>query len=227
MATEKILCKYCGKEFRRESTLLAHQCEPKRRWLQEKETGVQFGLRAYLHFYETMQGSAKNKSYKDFVTSSYYSAFVKFGQYIVQIRAVNPHAYIDWTIKNVKKLDQWTKEIHYETFLYEYLRKEHPNDALDRSFSEMQKWADSVEKPFNTIFAEGGFNKVCNMITNGRISPWIIYNCDSGVEFLSKLSDIQVKLVYKYIDPDFWQQKFKNYVADTEFIKLVLLEAKV
>ena len=44
----KISCKYCNKEFRKESTLAAHLCESKRRWQQEKETGVQLGLRAYL-----------------------------------------------------------------------------------------------------------------------------------------------------------------------------------
>ena len=54
-------CKYCDKEFRKESTLAAHLCENKRRWQQEKETGVQLGLRAYLQFYETTQGSAKLK----------------------------------------------------------------------------------------------------------------------------------------------------------------------
>ena len=224
---EKIVCKYCSKEFRKESTLLAHQCEPKRRWLQEKETGVQLGLRAYLRFYEMSQGSAKTKSYADFVSSSYYSAFVKFGQYIVQIRAINPAAYIEWTLKNVKKIDHWTKETYYDTYLYEYLRKEHPNDALDRTFAEMQKWADANNKPFNTIFTSGVSNKVCSMIVNGRISPWILYNCPNGIEFLSKLNTEQLSLVFRFIDPDFWQQKFKNYVADTAFISMVLSEAAV
>ena len=59
-------CRYCEKDFSKESTLAVHLCEPKRRWQQEKETGVQLGLRAYLRFYEITQGSAKLKSYDDF-----------------------------------------------------------------------------------------------------------------------------------------------------------------
>ena len=82
-------CKYCGKSYRKESTLAAHLCEPKRRWQEEKETGVQFGLRAYLQFFETTQGSAKNKSFADFVTSPYYKAFVKFGRHCVNIKCLN------------------------------------------------------------------------------------------------------------------------------------------
>ena len=66
-------CRYCEKEFRKESTLTAHLCEQKRRWQQEKETGVQLGLKAYLRFYEYSQGSSKLKSYEDFVKSPYYN----------------------------------------------------------------------------------------------------------------------------------------------------------
>lgn len=227
LETESATCKYCGKSFRAAKTLLRHMCEKKRRYEQQGETGVQLGLRSYLRFYELTQGSSKSKCYDDFVASPYYSAFVRFGQYLVTIRAIGIEAFIDWTIKNNTKLDKWTQESFYDTFLYELLRKEHPNDALERSFKEMQRWADENEKPFNDLFREGSPNKVCNMIVNGRISPWIIYNCDSGVEFLRSLDGDQIKLIFKLIEPNFWSNKFKDFVADTEFIKMVLREAKV
>lgn len=225
--TEIAICKYCKKTFRKESTLSAHLCEPKRRWQQEKESGVQLGLQAYLKFYTMTQGSAKLKSYTDFVDSPYYSAFVKFGQYLVQIRAINIPGFMDYLLKNNKKLDQWTKEAFYDEYLHELLRKEHPTVALERTFDEMQRWADENNKQFNNIFREGSANKICNMIHNGRISPWILYNCDSGVELLSSLNEEQIALIYGCIDPEFWQRKFKDYIADTQLIKEVLVEAKV
>lgn len=225
--TEKFTCKYCGKEFRRLNTLAVHQCEKKRRALQENETGVRLGMQAYLKFYEMTQGSAKTKTYQDFSESPYYMSFVKFGQYLVQIRAINVPGFTEWIIKGNKKLDQWTKEAFYDEYLYDYLRKEHPTTALERTFTEMQKWADASGKNFNVIFRAGAPNKVCNMIANGRISPWVIYQCDSGIEFLASLNEEQVTLIYKFIDPEFWQRKFKDFVADTEFIKSVLIEAKV
>lgn len=225
LTTEGYKCKYCEKSFRKESTLSCHICEPKRRYQQENEQGVRLGMQAYLKFYEVTQGSSKTKTYDDFVVSPYYSAFVKFGQYLVQIRAINVPMFITWIIKENKKLDSWTKEAYYDEYLYDYLRKEHPNDALERSFTEMQKWADETNQPFNDIFRTGSPNKVCNMIVNGRISPWIIYNCNSGVEFLSNLNEEQVTLIFRFIDPPFWEKKFKDYLADTEFLKSVLLEA--
>ena len=78
--SELYKCKYCEREFRKESTLAVHLCEQKRRYQEEKEVGVQIGLQSYLKFYTMTQGSAKLKTYADFATSPYYKAFVKFGR---------------------------------------------------------------------------------------------------------------------------------------------------
>ena len=223
-------CKYCDKEFRKESTLAAHLCENKRRWQQEKETGVQFGLRAYLRFYEVTQGSAKLKSYEDFVKSSYYSAFVKFGRHMVAIRAVNPRAFIDWVIKENKKLDHWTHEKVYLEYLHTYLKREAVQDALERALTEMQDYADEhpeLKGGFSDYFRYGNSNRICYHISNGRISPWIIFNCQSGVAFLEALTEEQISMILPWIDPDHWQRKFQDYLADTEWVKQILQAAKL
>ena len=73
-AQSKFICKFCNKAFVKETTLTNHLCEKKRRHQQEKETGVQWGLQAYVMFYNSTQMSAKAKSYEDFCESSYYLA---------------------------------------------------------------------------------------------------------------------------------------------------------
>lgn len=222
-------CKYCSKEYRKESSLAVHLCEPKRRWQQEKEVGVQFGLQAYLRFFEMTQGSAKLKSYADFVDSPYYSAFVKFGRHMIAIRAVNPRMFIDYVIKENKKLDHWTHEKVYLEYLHAYLKKEAVQDALERALTEMQEYADEIKMlaSFSDYFRYGNANRICYHITNGRISPWVVYNCASGVAFLEGLSEEQVAMILPWIDPDHWQRKFADYVADTEWIKMILKEAKL
>ena len=135
-------CRYCEKSFARESTLSVHLCEQKRRHQQQNETGVQLGYKAYLRFYELSQGSARYKSYEDFATSPYYSAFTKYGRYLVSIRAVNTASFTDWLLKNNKKLDYWCKDSLYSEWLMDYIRKEAPQDALERALKEMQQYAD-------------------------------------------------------------------------------------
>jgi hypothetical protein len=222
------VCRYCEKDFKRESTLGVHQCKLKRRWQQEKSTWVQLGLRAYLRFFELTQGSSKLKSYEDFVVSSYYTAFVKFGSYCQQIRCVDFGNYLDWLLKNNKKIDKWTSDKLYTEWLPEYLRQESTQSALERGLKEMQTYADDhpeFENGFSDYFRAGNSNRICQHICNGRISAWIVYNCDSGIEFLDKLNEEQVAMIIPLIDPAFWQKKFKDYVSDAEWVKHILKTA--
>jgi hypothetical protein len=206
--------------------LSVHLCEPKRRWQQETETGVQFGLRAYLRFYETTQGSAKLKSYADFVTSPYYNAFVRYGRHLVAIRAINSDSFTDWLLRQNKKIDYWCKDAFYEEWLLEYLKKEAPQDALERALKEMQDYATGNSiADFSHYFAYGNTNRICHHITTGRISPWIIYNCDTGVDYLESLNTEQMDIVMPWIDPDHWSRRFRDYVADVEWCKHVLKAA--
>ncbi len=222
------ICKYCNKSYSKESTLAAHMCEAKRRYQSQNDTAVQMGLRAYLRFYELTQGSAKLKTYDDFAVSPYYLAFVKYGRYACNIRCVNFTSFTDWLLKNNKKLDHWCKEEFYIQWLSEYVRKEAVQDALERALKEMQVYADkdiSLQNNFNNYFRLGSINRIVQQIRDGRISAWIVYNCDSGIEFLDQLNEEQIELIMPWIDPDFWQRKFKDYLADTEWVKDVLVKA--
>lgn len=221
-------CKFCEKGFAKESTLVAHLCEQKRRFQQQNEIGVQWGLRAYLKFYEMTQGSAKEKSYDDFTKSPYYVAFVKFGRYCVGIRCINFIVFTEWLLKNNKKLDFWCSDKLYEEWLHQYLRKEAPQDSLERALKEMQEYADlhpELKNGFVDYFRYGNVNRIIHHISTGRISPWVVFNCDSGIEFLGSLTEDQTMLVLPYIEPDFWQKRFHDYMADAEWVKDILNKA--
>ena len=221
-------CRYCERSYAKESTLAAHQCESKRRWQQEKEVGVQIGLQSYLRFYETTQGSAKAKSYADFVSSPYYTAFVKFGRYMVDLRSVNARDYSNWLLKNNKKLDYWCKDSLYSEWLAEYIRREPVQDALERALKEMQDYADThpeLKNGFNDYFRYGNVNRIVYHISTGRISPWVAYNCTTGIEFLDQLNSDQTGIVFPWIDPQFWGKKFQDYPEDAAWVKQILKAA--
>lgn len=226
--TGKYVCKYCNKSFVRESTLSTHLCELKRRFQQEKEQGVQLGFHSYLKFYEFTQPGTKAKTYEDFAKSDFYLAFVKYGRYQVSIRTINFSNFTQWLLKNNKKLDQWTSDAYYTEWLKSYVQKETVEDALDRSLNEMQIYADSESTDltsFSDYFRIGSKNRIISHIQSGRISPWIVYNCGSGIEFLDSLNEEQINMLMPYIDPDFWQRKFIDSKKDVDWLKSVLKEA--
>jgi len=222
---EDNVCKFCNKFFTKLSTLSVHLCEPKRRAQQRDEVGVRLGFNAYMRFYEMTQGSNKKKTYEDFSGSPYYSAFVKFGQYCVSIRAINPTRFTEWLLKNNKKLDQWCRDKLYTEYLTEYLKVEHVTDALARAVEYSIDWSEKHNAPAHDILRYGNTNSICFAITTGRLSGWVIYNSESGQKFLSTLNTEQVAMIWPYIDSDFWQKKFKDYPEDVDLAKEILEKA--
>ena len=218
-------CQYCRKDFIKETSLSVHSCEPRRRRQEQSERGVQLGLQAYLKFYQLTQGSARLKTFDDFADSPYYRAFVKFGRYCVDIRAINPARFIEWVLKQNKKIDHWCRDSIYTEYLLDYLRVENINDALARAIEFGITWQEQTSNPAHDCLRYGNSNAMCHAITTGRISPWIIYNSESGQQFLSELSTEQIAMIWSYIDSDVWMKKFQDYPADQEYAKDILSKA--
>ena len=221
----KYTCQFCKKDFVKETSLTVHSCEPRRRRQERSERGVELGFQAYIKFYEMTQGSAKLKTYDDFCSSPYYKAFVKFGRYCVSIRAINPARFMEWVLKQNKKIDYWCSDTVYTEYLAFYLRVENVNDALARAMEFGIDWSEKTGNPPHDCLRYGGTNAMVYAVTAGRISPWIIFNSESGQHFLGELNKEQIALVYPYIDVDHWQKRFQDYPADQEYAKDILKQA--
>lgn len=219
------VCQYCTKAFQRESSLAVHVCEAKRRHQERDEIGVQLGLQAYLRFYEITQGSARLKTFEDFAGSPYYRAFVKFGRYCVSIRTVNTARFIDWLVRQNKKIDHWCRDSVYTQYLSDYVQSENATDALARALETAIDWSQQTANPDRDFLRYGNDNMICHAITTGRITSWVLYNCNSGVEFLDRINADQVTMIWSMIDADFWQRRFRDYPADTAYIKDMLAKA--
>ena len=218
-------CEYCKKSFVRETSIEVHMCEPKRRRLAKDETGVRIGFQAYIKFYEMAQGSARLKTYEDFCESAYYKAFVKFGRYCVDTKAISPGRFMDWLLKNQKKIDNWCSDRLYTEYLLWYLAIEAVDDALARAIEYSIDWSEKTGHPSQDCVRYGNANAICYAITTGRISPWVIYNSESGVEFLNSASSEQIAMIWPYINSDVWHKKFTDYLADQEYAKDILKKA--
>ena len=52
-------CKFCEREFARETTLSVHVCEQKKRFQDKDSPASRIGFNNFIRFYEMTQGSAK------------------------------------------------------------------------------------------------------------------------------------------------------------------------
>jgi len=223
--TSKHTCEYCNKSYVKESTLLAHMCEPKRRWLQKDEKRVTLGFYAFQRFYTLSAGHKKEKTYEEFSKSSFYNAFVKFGSFVSNVRPLYPDKYIDYVVTSNVKLDHWCREEMYEAYAVELIRKEGVETALERSIATMTKWAEEKNSRFNDYFRYVNSNRLTWDIKDGKVSPWLVLNCSSGKQALSSLSGEQLGMLGNVLDPSHWAMRFKRQPKDIELIKDIAKKA--
>lgn len=218
-------CQYCKKTFVKETSIAVHLCEPKRRRQARSERGVELGFQAYIRFYEITQGSARLKTFDDFADSAYYRAFVKFGQYCVDTRVINPTQFLEWLLKQNKKIDHWASDSLYTEYLTWYVTVEAVSDAVARAIEQSIQWQEQTGHPASDMLRYGNANALCYEITAGRISAWVIYNSASGQEFLNSLNSEQLAMIWPYIDSDVWQKRFSDYPADRAWVEDILKKA--
>jgi len=203
-------------------------CEPKRRALQKDEKRVRHGFYAFQRFYKLSAGTKKEKTYEEFCKSQYYNAFVKFGSFISNVKPLYPERYIDYVVTSGVKLDHWCREEMYEKYALELILKEDVTTALERSIQTMMEWAEENEPaPWNHYFQHVSLNRAVWHIRDGKVSPWLILNCDSGKSMLSNLNDEQLNIIYHVMNPEHWAMRFKRNPTDVELVKDVVKESKL
>ena len=199
MDTTKHKCQHCQREFSRESTLLAHLCEPKRRFNSRGEKPVLLGMQAYIAIKRSL-GQQVADEWHSFENNSLYRVLVKFGRYCVDARVIAFPQYVRWLLapeQRKLKIDyHWASDTVYEQFLLTHTRREDAEDAVTRATETMQ-----------------GYSSLANYIKAGRVTAWTILNCASGHEFVARLDSKQQEIIYSWIDPDYWPQRFRDYSA--------------
>lgn len=220
-------CTYCDKTFARERTLQVHLCEPKRRHLQKNEKWVQNAFMVFRRFYEIHQNANTPKTYEEFCNSSYYNAFVKFGRFIMNINPLYPEKYIDYVLTSKIKLDHWARDDLYESYLIDALKNEPVEAALQRSIATMMDWAQEQHAQWSDYFRLVNTNRAVQHIQQGKISPWLLLGCNAGKKMLKSFTDEQLQMAQRFINPEFWSNKFKSYPADTLFVQETAKEAHI
>ena len=227
LVAQPYTCVHCGKSFMKDKTLVAHMCERKRRALQKDEKRVQAGFMAFNRFWQLTQNAKKPKSYDNFADSSYYNAFVKFGSFINNVNPLYPDKFVDYVIKSGVKLDHWCRDELYEKYLFDMLKTEPVESAVQRTLQTMMEWGDVNNANYAHYFNYVSLNKAVHDILNGKISFWMILNSAPGKTMISNMSDEQLVMIAPVFDVPFWMKKFKQSPADVALVQEICNEVGI
>ena len=193
----------------------------------KNEKHVQMGLLTFQKFYDIAQKGKAPKTFDDFASSPYYTAFVKFGSFLVNTAPIYPELFIDYVIKSGVKLDHWCRDELYDQYVVHLIKTESVETALDRSIKHMLDWAEKNQSQWNHYFLYVSLSRAVFDIKDGKVSPWIILNSPNGKTMLKKFNDEQLAAVSTVMDIPFWLKKFKTLPADVELVKEVVKESNL
>jgi len=220
-------CKWCEKSFVNERTLVTHLCVKKRRWADRDMTHVRLAFRVFQIFYDNTVQSTKPKTQEDFIKSSYYEGFVKFGHSCIRNEYLDPEKFARWLIEKGKKLQDWPKDKTYDEYLLTYVKKEPGTRALERTVIYLSTWSEETGFAWQDYFKEVNTNRAVHDIRSAKVSPWVLYLSNTGDQLLTRLTSEQVKIVNHIIDASFWLDVFKRNSEEVTNIQEICTAANI
>tara|TARA_B100000683_G_C12262076_1_gene462031 strand:- start:196 stop:636 length:441 start_codon:yes stop_codon:yes gene_type:complete len=145
----------------------------------------------------------------------------------MHINPIYPEKYIDYVLQSKIKLDHWARDDLYEAYLIDTLKREPIEAALQRSIANMMDWANEQNAQWSDYFRLVNTNRAVQHIQQGKISPWLLLGCSAGKKMLKSFSDEQLQMTQRFINPEYWANKFKSFPADYMLVQDTAKEARI
>ena len=226
--SDKHVCEFCKRSFHSEMTLINHSCEKKRRWFGRDDPHARLAFMAWARFYELNSQITKKgtkRTFREFMDSNYYIAFMKFGKQLIDLNAIEPARFIDYVIKNNLPLDKWTHDIVYEKYVVELVKSESPEQALQRNIELMQQWSVQNGEEWYNFFRKISPIQAAAWVKNGKISPWVLYNTDSAESLFDRCGEEQLSMITAAAKPPQWKIRFNKNPDSANWIRQTLRQA--
>lgn len=216
-------CRWCSKSFTRERTLSSHMCEKKRRWMISDEPASRIAFQVWLDFMRHVSPHTKKaKAIEDFIRSPDYVGFVRFANYLIELKPVDSDQFIRWLFKMNVRLQDWQKAGTYSLYIQESSKRETAERAVERTLLSIKAWSEENEIPWQEFFDRVPAVTAMNMIAMGRISPWVLYSSSQAQAMLERMEPGQLEVVARSIDTEWWIKTTKKHQEQMRWINDLL-----
>jgi hypothetical protein len=215
-------CSYCDKTYKLEKPFLNHICAQKKRYFEKDTKAARLAFATFTKFHEVHYRGRVPPTYEKFMQSSLYEAFLRFGKYILDIDAISPPDYIDYMVRSQVPIDRWCRDSEYEKYVGQLAMKETPVRALERTCLLMQEWAVKEQRDSANFFREISPTRAAMWVRSGRISPWVLLNCESGVDLIGRFNDEQMVMIAGALNTKMWKGKFQRHPDEVRDLRSAL-----
>lgn len=220
----KYECKFCHKQFARESTFINHSCKLLKRDLDLKTPE---GLSAWNYYYLWMTIQKRTVKIEHFINSNYYTTFTKFTKFEKKMKLPLPNQFIRFMVKKSLPPTMWERDDVYMLYI-EYLDSSiRPMELVKLSISTLLKISDAYEIDICDIFNHIQPNELLNLIRLRKVSPYLLLASNKFRSYLTNMTTEQQSIINDLISPSIWADKISNNKPLMNDIKLLIKEMEL
>lgn len=187
---------------------MKHVCTPMERAV-EIQTAV--GQTAYALYKRWLEGQKRTPPViETFLTSSYYSSFMKFAEYVKATGVPDPQRYIELMLKSKIAPALWRQPEAYQIYLDYVDKKSDPFEQAQISVETIQTMIEGLECPSAEVFTHFKAGEILELIQQRRLSPWLLFCSKSFKEWSGKLDDAERVQLMKAIGIIVWSDRFEK-----------------
>lgn len=215
-------CKYCKKKFFNERTFMKHDCTQMQR---SREIQTSIGQQAYgLYKHWLEKQRRKPPVIEAFMTSAYYSSFIKFAQWCRETGIPDPVKYVELMVGEKIAPALWRRNDAYQMYLEYIDKRSNPMDQVATTVETLIALSEGLEIPMGDVFAQFSSGEITELIQQRRMSPWLLFCSKKFKEWIGTLHEGERRELMRNIGIEYWTLRFEKAPDVVKNVKVIAEE---
>ena len=202
----KYQCKFCDKRFKIESRFMSHRCKS---MIRDEQIKTPIGQAAWSYYEKWMKVHRRAvPSIETFLTSNFYTTFVKFAQFAQKVGLPDVDTFIWYMREKDMPPALWTTDEVYASYIEFCDQKADPKKQAQQTIDYLFKLAEEFQVDVAEVFEYLEPNDLIMMLHRRQVSPWILLHSPKFKHFLiNKTTDQEKITMQAIIRPEVWAKK--------------------
>lgn len=219
-------CQYCGDKFKKETTLIKHLCENRKKVLLLESN---IGKSAYISYQNWRNLNHFFYCDKDtFLNSKYFKSFINFVEFCKENSIPEKNGFIKMMVEKKIQPSLWINDLYYEMYISEFDNLYSPMRQVEMSLEVLYRLSDLLECKIHDIFSNIKIIELLKMIHAKKLSPWLLLLMKSFQHHIKyNITEEEQILLSTIINSNEWKQKFIKNKESMDKIKNLLLQLNI
>jgi hypothetical protein len=187
-----------------------------------REVQTIIGQQAYLLYKAWLEKQRrKPPAIEGFMTSAYYSSFVKFAEWSRDTGIPDPEKYCELMANAKIAPALWRRSEAYQIFLEYTDKRSDPFEQVQNTIETLLTLSEGLEIEMGDVFGKFTSGEITELIQQRRLSPWLLFCSKRFKEWMGTLHEGERRDLMKNIGISYWSEKFERSPAVVKEVKVI------